>query len=245
MGFNTALDQSIRWLRRLPGPCELCQQVVRTEIGLCLECVQSLPKLHSTCPGCGLLQSAGNKSTRRCSACLRRPQPFDFCRAGYAYRSPVSDLLSQFKFHARLEAGFALSELLFRCFQAHYQDKPAPELLLPVPLHPSRQRQRGFNQAQEIARVISQRSRIPMATPLLSRHRATAPQTQQASSLAREQNLRSAFSAHRTKTLPPKAHIALIDDVVTTMATAKAASRCLRTLGVARIDVWSIARAQR
>lgn len=119
-----------------------------------------------------------------------------------------------------------------------YQDKPLPDLILPVPLHRLRLRERGFNQALEIARPITKRLRIPIDKHSLQRIRHTRPQTG-LKAPEREVNLKNAFKTIRDFS---GKHIALLDDVVTTSSTINACSQALMDAGAKQIDIWCCAR---
>ena len=114
-----------------------------------------------------------------------------------------------------------------------------PEVIIPVPLHSSRYRERGFNQSLEIARILSRRLVIPLDYRSCSRIHATQAQTQ-LDAKERARNLKKAFAI--TKPLP-YTHVAILDDVVTTGATVNELAKMLRQAGVKRIDVWACARA--
>lgn len=127
-------------------------------------------------------------------------------------------------------------------FCQHYQEEGClPDLLAPVPLHNRRLRQRGFNQSVWIARTIGRRSGIAVCRQLCERH-ASAHHQRGLRAQARQRNVQGMFSAGRDAHLTAGRHIAIIDDVVTTTATANAMSQILRQLGATRIDVWALAR---
>lgn len=115
-----------------------------------------------------------------------------------------------------------------------------PALLIPVPLHRTRLRERGYNQALVLARPLAQALGIPLRHDLLERTKATPPQTG-LNAKARRRNLGGAFAIAPSIALP--AHVALFDDVMTTGATLREATRVLLKAGVARVDVWALARA--
>jgi ComF family protein len=114
-----------------------------------------------------------------------------------------------------------------------------PEALIPVPLHPNRLRERGFNQALELARPIASQLNIPLAADLCRRVRATPNQTQLAAN-KRRSNVRRAFEI-KTQKLP--GHVAIIDDVITTGSTVEELAYRLNRAGVKQVEVWSLARA--
>jgi ComF family protein len=116
---------------------------------------------------------------------------------------------------------------------------PSPKVILPVPLHRDRHRERGFNQSVEIARHLSRSFQIPLDLHAVIRHRPTLPQVHLTAD-ERAKNVRGAFSLRRPITAR---HIAIFDDVVTTGATVAAIAELLRRQGVERIEVWAVARA--
>ena len=125
---------------------------------------------------------------------------------------------------------------------AHWTLDPQdrPQALVPVPLHPARLRQRGYDQALELARRLARLGGLPVRADALRRVRATAAQTR-LDAAARQRNLQAAFAVRAGVTLP--AHVALVDDVMTTGATLHACARVLLAAGVRRVDAWCIARA--
>jgi ComF family protein len=155
--------------------------------------------------------------------------------APFEYRFPVDRLVQRFKFSGDLAIGRWLALRL----AARARHEAHPQLLIPVPLTRARLRSRGFNQSVEIARAVSKQLRIPAAMRLLERTRDAPPQAG-LSRRARRANLRGAFRCRRG--VLAGRHVVLIDDVVTTGATADAAARALKRAGAARVDVWAIAR---
>ena len=116
---------------------------------------------------------------------------------------------------------------------------PRPQALVPVPLHATRLRQRGYDQALELAKPLAQALGIPLHADALQRQRATAAQSE-LDAEARKRNLRGAFALHPGQALPE--HVVLVDDVMTTGATLQAAAKTLRRAGVLRVDAWVCAR---
>ncbi|MES2606294.1 MAG: ComF family protein [Pseudomonadota bacterium] len=160
------------------------------------------------------------------------------------YDPPLSDLITQFKYQRKLEAGRVLTGRLISTLQHHYRAKPWPDLLIPVPLHPARLRERGYNQAALMGRDLSKALQIPLAVDAVHRHRAT-PAQQGLSARERRRNLRGAFAVNPDWKRASVQRIALIDDVVTTMSTVAEVARELQHhCDVApEIHVWCLARA--
>jgi ComF family protein len=153
--------------------------------------------------------------------------------------------MTRLKFGRSLAAGRVLSELWNEAITVM---APAlPTLFVPVPLHASRLRERGYNQAFELLRPLVRSLQIPLAESLLERTRATPAQAN-LDAAARRRNLRGAFGFHAPALrgiAPAAAHVALVDDVMTTGATLRECARVLRRAGIGRVDVWALARAPR
>ena len=132
---------------------------------------------------------AGSPKDSRCGECLADPPAFERSRVPLRYQPPISDLISRFKYHRGLSEGQLLGQLLARHVQA---TAPDVQLLLPMPLHPGRLRERGYNQAAELARVLSRTTGIPWSSTLLRRTKA-APTQREANKRERRQNVRRAF----------------------------------------------------
>jgi len=239
------LNLSRRLLQLMPSPCIVCGKSSRAAYSLCPDCEFDLPWAGPCCIRCGEELPATAPNPRSCAGCTLHPPPFACCRAAFRYQSPIDSLLSGFKFRARFEAGNVLALLLAEKIAQHYRNTTPPDLLLPVPLHPKRLRQRGFNQALEIARVVSKKCGIPLSRNAIVKMRDTTAQTKMHSAGARKQNLKNAFGVADNVLLHRVKSVALIDDVVTTMATVSSVSRELRGRGIRHIDVWCLARASR
>lgn len=224
------------WLRRagrwlLPPRCLLCGEDGADGHDLCRACCAALPRNRNACSRCALPLPAPGV----CGECLRRPPPLGEVRAAFVYGFPLDRLVPRFKFHRDLAAGRLLAELM----AAEFAAMPRPAALVPVPLHRRRLRMRGYDQALELARPLSRTLQIPLCADLLSRQRATAPQSE-LDAAARQRNLRNAFAVNARRPMP--AHVTLVDDVMTTGATLHAAARALLKAGVLRVDAWVCAR---
>jgi len=149
-------------------------------------------------------------------------------------------MVLQLKFAARLDAGLSLAMLLVRHLQI--EGFGGAERLLPVPLHPRRLRNRGFNQARKIALVVSQQSGIPILANAVRRTRNTAAQSSLGNRRDRADNIRGVFEVQRGAGLSGR-RIALIDDVVTTGVTASGLAAAVLAAGARDVQVWACARA--
>lgn len=229
------------WLTRLgkvflPPRCLVCGEAGADGHDLCVACRDALPWNHACCERCGLPQP---ERVPACGRCLRKPPPLERVRAAFRYEFPVNQLLPRFKFHQDLAAGRELAEAMRGMLTGDLADVAArPLALIPVPLHVSRLRERGYNQALELARPLARAFDIPLMREALRRTRATAPQSD-LGALARRRNPRDAFAVGDVA-LP--AHVALIDDVMTTGATLHECARVLQRAGVQRVEAWVVAR---
>jgi len=220
-----------RWL--LPLRCLLCGAPGADGVDLCAACVAELPRNRSCCARCALPLPV---SAALCGECQRHAPPWDAAWAPFRYGWPLDRLESRFKFGRDLAAGRALATL----WQRESMPLSKPALLLPVPLHRARLRQRGYNQALELARPMARGFGLPLRHDVLQRLKATDAQTE-LDAATRRRNVRGAFAVHAGVAL--SAHVAILDDVMTTGATLAECARVLKRAGVARVDVWALARA--
>lgn len=234
------LDDSLRHLLA-PARCLLCQAPLgaRHPDGfsgglLCDGCERDLPWNTLACPHCALPQS----HAAPCPKCQQRPPAFDAAWAAFRFVSPIRQSVLSLKYHA----GFMQARLLGEAMAARLtlREAPLPELLLPVPLHASRLRSRGYNQARELTRLLASRLQLDCDIHALRRLRATTDQIGQTAA-NRRRNLRGAFSA--SPRLAGR-HIALVDDVMTTGSTLAELARTCRKAGASRIEVWVAARTE-
>ncbi len=230
--MSILIQAAARWL--YPPTCLLCGAPGSEGMDLCPGCLADLPRNRPACPRCALPLPPGGVAGCPCGRCQRRPPPFDRCQAPFLYGPPLDGLITGLKYGARLAHARVLGELLAR----HVEMARPPDLLIPVPLHPRRLRERGFNQALEMARVVARRAALRLAPATCMRVRDTPHQTG-LEARVRRRNLRGAFvAAPRVRGL----RLAVIDDVVTTGATAEAVTLACRRAGAAGVEVWAAAR---
>ncbi len=236
------------WLRndaaRLlwPSRCLVCGEGGGDGVDLCAHCADGVPWNASACLSCAMpLAGGGAVQVQVCGACLalaksaRGATALTDVRAACIYAAPVDRLLLRFKFHHDLAAGALLAQLMARSLARAAR----PDAVVPVPLHGARLRRRGYDQALELARPLARSLGVPLLDGVLRRVRATTAQSQ-LNAAQRRSNLKDAFALPAGAALP--AHVALIDDVMTTGATLKAAALTLRRAGVVRVDAWVCAR---
>lgn len=213
----------------LPGSCLLCGADSGNDL-LCPPCVSDLPPLPGhCCPRCGETTTYGE----HCGSCLQKPPAFSGVSALYRYDFPVDRLIQALKYGHQL----ALADW----FGARLASALAGQsfaAVAPLPLHPQRLRERGFNQSAEIARAIATQLQLPLARDLLQRPRATAAQAG-LDRQARQRNVRGAFASQADCT---GQRLLLVDDVLTSGATADEAARTLIDRGALEVHVAVVAR---
>ncbi len=228
---NQWLKNAHNWL--LPDCCILCGRAGQRGRDLCAACACELPYLVAACRRCAIpLPQAGI-----CGSCQQRPHSFDGAWAAFDYRPPVDHLIQSLKFNGKLYSARLLAELMAERVVAAELDMP--QLVLPVPLHASRLRQRGFNQALELARPLACEFGLPLSAGLCRRLRPTVAQTG-LDARARRRNLKGVFEIVSD---PGVSHVAIVDDVMTTGSTAEMLAKALKYAGVVRVDIWVCARA--
>ncbi|MCE5393213.1 MAG: ComF family protein [Acidithiobacillus sp.] len=213
----------------LPERCRFCDA---PGVALCGDCLRNLPRLpRERCSWCAR-PVADNGD---CPVCSVEMPSYDYSFCPFVYEYPLTQAISSWKFHEGLDWTAALAQ----AWLLEWGETPPsrPQALLPVPLHPARLRERGYNQAALLARHWGRAYGIPVRDYL--RRRRNTPHQVGASRDQRRENLYSAFALARK--LP--AHVAVVDDVLTTGSTAEEIARVLKVHGVERVDLWFLARA--
>ncbi len=219
----------------LPTQCAVCRGWSRQRV--CVDCVQRHATIKPRCSGCAIGVAPG---VQRCGACITAPLPFAHTVAAVDYGFPWSGLVTAVKFHAALDLMSALADLLADTVRA--SAAPLPQLVLPVPLGPARQAGRGMNQAWELARRVASRLHLPADAALITR-RVETPHLADLPRDERVRAIRGAFALAPGATAALRGqHVALVDDVMTTGATAAEAARTLLGGGVASVQLWVFAR---
>ena len=226
---------NISQIRLAPNTCILCGASGRYNMDLCPACEADLPRTETSCYRCAADITAPGEPL--CGHCLKHPPPMQQTISALCYGPPLERLITDLKFHQKLVVARILGQLLGNHLGKLGIDRP--EALIPVPLHPRRLRERGYNQALEIARYVARRFQLPLDIDLCRRQRHTPPQSG-LSAKQRHKNMRHAFALSRPC---PYTHVAIIDDVITTGYTVRAMSALLRRHGAERVQVWSVARA--
>lgn len=200
---------------------------------MCSGCAGELPYNAAACARCALPLP---NPAKLCGQCLQAPPSYDSAVSLFRYAYPADHLILRLKFQAQLHLARTLGELLAQHLKREIQTMP--ELIIPVPLHRTRLRERGFNQALEIARPIARGLGIPVDYKSCERVRKTPAQSLLPAA-ERRKNIKGAFRV--TRPIAAR-HVAILDDVMTTGHTVQELAVTLRKAGVERIDVWVVAR---
>lgn len=230
-----------RWLNIaqraiMPARCLLCGVKSGQRIDLCQGCHQDLPWLGHSCYRCALPLTVASETC--CGKCQHQPPPFKKTLSLLHYHYPADHLITGLKFHQQLNYGRLLGTLLGIRVMADYEGSKLPQAIVPVPLHRQRLRERGYNQALEIARYCASETNLPLLVNCCRRVRSTMQQTGLQAS-QRKQNLRQAFSL---TSAPWFDSVALVDDVMTTGATLSELSRIFLNAGIGEVHLWCVAR---
>lgn len=215
----------------MPPRCILCGSRGFANRDLCEACYLELPKNTPRC-----IQCASDFEGNFCLTCAKNSPAFDETLAPFWHHGAIRYLIIQLKFHAHYPCARLLGTLL-----ADYLKQTAqlPDCIIPVPLHKNRYRERGFNQSIEIARVLSNRLKVPLDLKSCTRHRDTAHQVG-LNAAQRNENIKNAFAV--SANFQAK-HVALIDDVMTTGSTVHELALALKMAGCERVQIWVCAKA--
>lgn len=214
----------------LPQQCLLCGDGSKHS-PLCQECLNDLPRLSiASCPVCALPTFNGEI----CGHCLRNPPAFDATIAAFNYAFPIDALLKALKYRGELSVAKIAADAITDSLPTGY----APDLIVPMPLHPQRLRERGFNQVVEISRRIAQRIQCELSLDTAIRTRHGEPQASLPLN-KRAKNVKGAFAMNRD--IEGK-RIAVTDDIMTSGASLNELAKTLKKAGAARVECWIAAR---
>lgn len=198
---------------------------------ICAGCHGDLPHFASAhCPSCAIPTTDGQV----CGACLQHPPAYGRAVAAFSYAFPVDQLIQALKYQQRLSIAPLLGAGLAEAASKHAR----PDVLIPMPLHAARLRQRGFNHATEIAREVAMRLNLPLSLTSCERVRDTPPQVALAYD-QRRRNVRDAFACHGNVA---GKRVALIDDVMTTGTSLDELAKTLIKAGAREVEAWVVAR---
>jgi ComF family protein len=244
----TTVERWAGWL--LPPRCVLCRRPGQPPaFDLCADCESEFTVVPNPCRRCGLPRDVPvadqvaqvAQAADGCARCRTLDLPYAQCAAPWAYEFPVTQLVQALKYQGALANARVFGTRMVAQASAEAGDPwLRSALVVPMPLHPTRLVERGFNQSHEVARVVARLLDLTLAPKGLRRVRETAPQVG-LSRRERAGNLSGAFVADPR--VVAGQHVVLIDDVVTTGSTAIEAASTLRVAGAASIAVWAVARA--
>lgn len=232
--LSRVYDASRLLLHKLfPATCLLCLDPgQQPALDLCGGCEGDLPRNHPACEACALPAATAGI----CGSCTRR-RAFDAAFAPYRYEFPLVELIHRLKYGNQIAIARILGTLL--AHRLLEQGLPQVDAIVPVPLHPAREARRGYNQAREIARYAAEALGLPLQDGIARRIRETEEQAA-LPAIVRAANVRGAFEVY---TRAPPRRVAIVDDVLTTGATAAALAHAFRRAGCRRVEVWAVARA--
>jgi len=209
--------------------CLLCSSHTESDLGLCLDCLNELPYIpNSSCLQCGL-----SSNGPICGSCINASPDFDATHALFIYSYPISAMMQGYKYSNMLYLSRTFGQLLARKINCDTVD-----LIIPMPMHPARLKERGFNQALEIAKILTKNSKEKLEYKNVIRQKL-APQQASLPFKERVKNIKGAFQANMS--LNGK-RIAIVDDVMTTGASLNELAKTLKEAGASHVECWVIAR---
>jgi len=240
-----------RWLNNVlnvvyPHQCALCGAAGWQDRDLCRDCYEELPINHGACLVCAIplpseVGCIEENQRLICGQCLQQSRQVDACYSALIYQSPVDKLIHQFKFQRKLHLAPLLGNLMAEALESRLTGpKPLPDCIIPVPLHKTRLRERGYNQALELARPIAKRFNLPLSYHDCVRTKATLPQSDLPAE-QRRNNIKGGFTVKRSLSAT---HVAIVDDVMTTGSTIEELAKTLKKSGVQTVEAWICARAK-
>lgn len=221
-----------------PRRCPVCGEIVKPKGNkICPDCKKTLHFVKgAVCLKCG--RELVQKEAEYCLNCVKHPKSFLYGTALLTYNEVSAKSMAQIKYNNKREYLDFYSEEMVLRMERRIAGMNA-DALIPVPVHPSRKRARGFNQAEELADRIGKKINIPVCSDILVRRKRTLPQ-KELSPAERLRNLEQAFSADKEKILPGIQSVILVDDIYTTGSTIEACTRVLKKAGIKNIYFTTI-----
>lgn len=210
--------------------CILCELDHRGKHAVCADCLSSFPGIPFACTSCGL---PVNKDLNICGLCIKTPPATSQIISPYSFTEPLRSLIHQYKYNGGFYLSSSLSYLLWKCISSSI----TPDILIPMPMHPKRIRERGFNHTILLTKHLSNWLKIPYDMNICKKTKYTISQASLPAK-ERKNNLTHTFATlnHNYK------YIVIIDDVYTTGSTVQALATKLKASGALRVDAWCIAR---
>ena len=250
--MNKPFLSSVNWQalnqRLFPCQCKICHQASKELV--CEQCLDEMLPPGNACLQCAEKLPDELQATRTltiCGQCTSQAPAFERTIAAYRYQGHAATLIQQFKFREDLMLSKFFAERLFWQISRQLATAELPDALIPIPLHPKRLKQRGFNQSHEVAKQLGRLLNIPVYKNALNRHRPT-PEQSGLNRLARARNIKGAFHVNQADNANiiklQNKHLAIVDDVITTGSTIREAARKLRQTQAGRISIFAIAKTQ-
>jgi ComF family protein len=224
-----------------PRHCAGCERTVdRLHGHLCWECFRKIEwRGTGVCERCGLLLEARVTHAFTCHACQEHAPAFDRARSAGRFHGVLREILHQFKYNGATWLAEDLTEMLHGCVLGHFAAGEV-DLVVPVPLHRQKQRERSYNQSALLAAALARQLRRPCLGDVLARTRATPTQTR-LNALQRRRNIREAFAVRAPEWVRGRTAL-VVDDVMTTGATLSEIAACLKHAGTWRVWAVTVAR---
>jgi len=234
-----------------PPRCQLCGSRHQLLFGgqLCTACAADFRPNETPCQVCAVPMSISkggmSQQSSTCGQCTKASPVYDYCWSPFVYSQPLEWMIQQLKFNQKLNFAPLLSNLMAekmrQNLQQHLFENNKPDIIIPMPLHNRRLKQRGFNQSHLLIKPIAKILQLPIDLNSCKRVRDTAHQTGK-NARQRQQNIKNAFAFNNKRSYQ---HVAIFDDVVTTGSSVSELSKVLKRGGVKRVDVWCLARAEK
>lgn len=218
-----------------PYYCHTCGLIDSHHRGICEQCLSVLPYCGVVCEICGLPLTAKNEKLI-CGQCQIRPPNYNRLIAPFWYQPPLSQLIVQFKYHQ----SWHNADILIQLFCMSKIKIDTGTIVVPIPSHSLRIRERGCNPVFELLRILARELNVTCDVSFLKRSKNTHPQADK-TDIERKRNVSNAFTVSKSADYKK---VILFDDVVTTGATVNEASKCLRKNGVEEVEVWTLARTK-
>jgi competence protein ComFC len=225
-----------------PEVCQIClaSRASPEQAFICSACRSQVRYIERPfCERCGYPYAGAISSSFECRNCRDMDLSFETARSAVAAKDTVLEVIHRYKYHRAVWFEPFLVELLVQRARAELNSSEW-DWIVPVPLHPTKQREREFNQAERLATPLAAATAIPLRKKMLRRHLVTKTQTWLTRE-ERQENVRKAFSVRQPEGLQD-CRVVLVDDVFTTGATTNACARVLKDAGAARVCVWTVAR---
>ncbi len=238
--MHLQMESLLRWF--LPAQCHCCEKFLEEDQrGICPDCLSKMRWIEPPlCTLCGVPFLSKQVKNHLCGPCLARKKYFTMARAVGYYEGALREAIHRWKYEEKTSLTSFFGEKLTEVFYRHWS-RGAFDLIIPVPLHSQRLRERGFNQSLLLVKELSQRTQIPYAKRLLQKGIPTPPQVH-LSGEEREKGVRGSFLLREPEEIDGKS-ILLVDDVYTTGATVNECSKVLLKAGAERVDVLTLAHA--